>query len=283
MRPGILAGFHVWAQAKTSPVCFQARSARGSWGSSVMHVEICVDSVESAVAAARGGAERIELCSALNDGGITPSAGLMSAVRGAVSIAVCVIVRPRGGSFVYSDYELEVMRKDILEAKSQGVDGVVLGVLTADADVDRELTRELIQLARPLQVTFHRAFDACRDLDRALEDVIACGADRLLTSGGQADAASGAEQIARLQRRAKERIAIMAGGGVRSSNVRDLVLRTGVREVHTSLGAQVSEGDGELTLGNGQIPRFLVTEEEVRAFRAVLNEIPQTIGTAPLQ
>ena len=243
-----------------------------------MELEICVDSVESAVAAAGGGAERIELCSALSEGGITPSAGLISAVRAAVGIQLFIIVRPRGGNFVYSDRELEVMRKDILEAKARNVDGVVLGVLTAEDTVDKARTIELIQLARPLQVTFHRAFDVCPDMDRALEDVIACGADRLLTSGGKTDAVKGMNAIAGLQRKAGNRIRVMAGGGIRISNVRHVALRTGIREVHTSLSTQVRstayDGGAEINALHGGFTRFLVRENDVRAFKTALHTIP---------
>ena len=242
-----------------------------------MELEICVDSVESAIAAASGGAERIELCSALSEGGITPSAGLISAARAAVNIQLFVIVRPRGGNFVYSEHELDVMRRDILEAKARGVDGVVLGVLTSEDIVDRTRTAELIQLARPLQVTFHRAFDVCKDANRALEDVIACGADRLLTSGGKTDAVKGMQTIANLQQKAGQRIRIMAGGGIRISNVRNVALRTGIREVHTSLSTQVRstayDGGAEGDTLHGSFTRFLLREHDVRAFKAALHAI----------
>ena len=238
-----------------------------------MNVEICVDSVESAVAAARGGAKRIELCSALSEGGITPSAGLISAVRAAVEIELFVIIRPRGGDFVNSETEIEVMRRDIVEAKAQGVDGVALGVLTSGGDVDVERTRELVKLARPLGVTFHRAFDVCRDLSRALEDVIAAGADRILTSGGAADAAQGMDRIAQLKKDARGRISIMAGGSIRAANVRALALKTGVNEVHSSLNRN---SDEIAELGSDQNGRrtFLVLEEDVRAFKAAIGATP---------
>jgi copper homeostasis protein len=262
--------------------------AVGQWDSITMDVEICVDSVESAIAAAKGGAERIELCSALSDGGITPSAGLITAVRAAVSIDLFVMIRPRGGDFVYSNHELEVMRRDIIEAKSRGVNGVVLGVLTKDATVDRTHTRSLIELARPLQVTFHRAFDVCSDMDRALEDVVACGADRLLTSGGKADALRGEKKIAHLNQRADRRIRIMAGGGIRASNVRALALRTGIRDVHTSLSTKVKgaafDGGVELDSRQGEFTRYLVNVDDVRAFKSALLEIPvETKPAAPVQ
>jgi copper homeostasis protein len=242
-----------------------------------MDVEICVDSVESAIASARGGAERVELCSALSEGGITPSSGLIREVRAAVPIQLFVIIRPRGGNFVYSDSEREVMRQDILAAKALGVDGVVLGALTRDDEVDQPRTRELIQLARPLQVTFHRAFDVCRDMNRALEAVIATGADRILTSGGKTDAVSGMSVIATLQQKAGQRIRVMVGGGIRASNVRSIALHTGIREVHTSLNTEAKPG----TSGGGvDIHRlrcgfapFVITESDVRAFKFALLEI----------
>jgi copper homeostasis protein len=242
-----------------------------------MQVEICVDSVESAIAAANGGAERIELCSALSEGGITPSAGLISSVRAAIGIQLFVIIRPRGGNFVYTDLELDVMRNDIRDSKARGVDGVVLGVLTSDNTVDIVRTSELIELARPLPVTFHRAFDVCKDMDRALEDVIACGADRLLTSGGKTDAVKGMNTIAHLQQRAANRIRIMAGGGIRISNVCSVAAHTRVREVHTSLGTQVRsaafDGGAEVNALHGGFTRFLVRENDVRALKSALHGI----------
>jgi copper homeostasis protein len=242
-----------------------------------MDVEICVDSVESAVAAAKGGANRIELCSALSEGGITPSAGLISAVRAAVEIDVFVIIRPRGDDFVYSEQELEIMRNDILEAKARKVDGIVLGVLTDDGSVDVARMRRLIAAARPLGVTFHRAFDVCKDLDRALEDVIASGADRILTSGGKADAMRGAARIAQLHKKAGDRIRIMAGGGIRASNVRTIALKTGVGEVHTSLSKTVAHvpSDGGAELGGRAHARksFRVLERDVEAFKAALGTV----------
>lgn len=249
----------------------------------MMEVEICVDSVESAIAAANGGAQRIELCSALSEGGITPSSGLIRAVRESVALDVFVIIRPRGGNFVYTDREFSVMQNDIADAKALGANGVVFGVLTADGAVDSVRTRILVERARPMQVTFHRAFDVCRDLDRALEDVIAAGADRLLTSGGRPDALSGSDQIARLRQLAGNRIRIMAGGGIRKSNISRLVLRTGVTDVHTSLSKPVTEtrlngAQGGGLHSNGHAP-FRVAERDVRAFKAALAAANQGVDS----
>jgi copper homeostasis protein len=239
-------------------------------------LEICVDSVESAMAAARGGAQRVELCSALGEGGVTPSAGLIRAVRQAVSIDVFVMIRPRCGDFFYSDHDFQVMRDDIRDAKALGANGVALGMLTADGQVDLERTRCLVQLARPLAVTYHRAFDYSADLSRALEDVIASGADRVLTSGGEVDATRGMARIGELREQAGHRIRIMAGGGIRVSNVRRLVERTGIRDVHTSLNGKVPNpphiGNSRVRIAShaGENLRFLVTEEDVRGIHAAM-------------
>jgi copper homeostasis protein len=254
-----------------------------------MVLEICVDSVESAIGSDLGGADRVELCSALREGGITPSAGLISAVRGAISIDLFVLIRPRGGDFVYTDHEFNVMQKDIQAAKSSGAQGIVLGLLTADGQVDVKRTRSLIELARPLEVTFHRAFDVSIDLDQALEDVIACGADRLLTSGGEPNATRGMERIARLREAAGDRIRIMAGSGIRQANVRNFVRYTGVREIHTSLRARSNgivhsnaarQAGLHVKIGShdDEFSRFLVVEKDVRRFKSTLAEIHANPG-----
>ena len=195
-------------------------------------VEACLDSVPSALAAEAGGAGRIELCDNLVEGGTTPSAGTIALCKERLSIPVFVMIRPRGGEFLYSDVELEVMRRDIAHARSLGADGVVLGLLTPDGRVDVERTRALVQAARPLPVTFHRAIDVCRDPAEALEALIALGVERVLTSGQAPTAPEGAEVIARLVCRAAGRIGILPGCGIDETNAREVVARTGVEEVH---------------------------------------------------
>jgi len=243
-----------------------------------MVLEVCVESVDAAQAAAAGGADRLELCSALSEGGITPSVGLLRAVRRSAGVKMFPIIRPRGGDFTYSEAEQALMLEDIAMARAEGADGVVLGVLTADGHVDVAAMRTLIAAARPMEVTFHRAFDVAVHLEQALEDVIATGAERLLTSGGAADACQGAARLAQLQRQAAGRIVIMAGGGLRAHNVRAQVQATGVREVHASLSQWEASS---ATLGNpavqisaraGDHVRRVVDVQAVRAFRAILDE-----------
>ena len=195
-------------------------------------VEACVDSVLSAVAAERGGAGRLELCASLADGGTTPSAGTISAVKAATRLPVVVIVRPRGGAFVYSDAEVGVMRLDIEAARMLGADGVAIGALTRDGRVDAQQVHALVAAAGTMPVTFHRAFDAATDRDQALETLIQLGVKRVLTSGGASTALEGTTAISVLVKRAAGQIEIMAGGGVREEHVQELVHRTGVREVH---------------------------------------------------
>ena len=203
-------------------------------------VEAAVDSVISAVAAERGGARRLELCDNLGDGGTTPSAGMISAVKAAVRIPVFVIIRPRGGGFVYTDVELGVMRLDVEAARMLGADGVVVGALTREARIHVEQLRVLRDAAAGMSVTFHRAFDVVRDQEAALETLIAERVSRVLTSGGAPTAIEGASAIGALVRRAAGQIEILAGGGVREENVQELVHRSRVREVHVR-GTRVVE------------------------------------------
>ena len=198
-------------------------------------VEACVDSVASTRAAERGGASRVELCDALFDGGTTPSAGMIAACKEAVSIPVFVMIRPRGGGFVYSIEEREVMRRDVVVARELGADGVVIGALLPNGDVDVEIVGMLVGAARGLPVTFHRAFDLTPDLEAALESLAGAGVQRILTAGGAPTAAEGASTLATLVRCAGQRMIVLAGGGVREENVRTLVSTSGVREVHVRL------------------------------------------------
>ena len=197
-------------------------------------VEVCVDSVESATAAERGGANRIELCDNLLEGGTTPSAGAIEIARKNLSIKLHVIIRPRGGDFCYSDIEFEVMKRDIVVAKELGADGVVIGILTQDGNVDVERTKELIETASPLSVTFHRAFDMTQNPFKALEDLVSIGVGRILTSGQEASVIEGIDLIAELVQRANDRIVIMPGGGLTVRNVSKVIEQTGVREVHVT-------------------------------------------------
>ena len=197
-----------------------------------MVVEACVDTVDGARVAEAGGADRVELCAGLVEGGTTPSVGAIALARERLSIPVFAMVRPRSGDFLYSEDELTVIRRDIAAAASAGADGVVLGVLTPDGRVDARALRELVALARPMSVTFHRAVDLTRDLEESLDTLIDAGVDRVLTSGGAATAAEGAATIASLVARAGDRIVVMAGGGITESSAARVVAETGVREIH---------------------------------------------------
>ena len=211
-------------------------------------LEVCVESLDRAIAAERGGAHRIELCSDLSSGGITPSAGLMQEARRHVSIPIHVMIRPRAGDFCYSPHELEIMRTDIQNAKRLNMDGVVLGILLESNHIDIECTKMLVEFAHPLPVTFHRAFDSSENLEISLEDVIKAGAARVLTSGGRPRATDALSTLARLVQAAKGRILLMPCGGVNSRNIARIVRATLAQEIHTSVGTSRS---GSTSGGNG--------------------------------
>jgi copper homeostasis protein len=202
-------------------------------------LEISVETVEAAAAAERGGAERIELCADLSVGGLTPSAELLLAAREKIRLPIRSMVRPRGGDFVYTAGEFRSMQRDIDLARRLRMDGVVLGILTADRRVDIERTRQLVDLARPLPTTFHRAFDECPDLEQALEDVILTGSACLLTSGGARTAAEGSGTLCKLVQLAGDRIVILPGAGTNSVNIRKLVRETHAREFHSGLSSSL--------------------------------------------
>jgi len=197
-------------------------------------LEIAANSVDSAIAAQTGGADRIELCANLSEGGTTPSHGTLSVTRDRLHIPMYTLIRPRTGDFCYNDADVEIMIRDIETCVSLGADGVVIGALDTEGDVDVATCRSLIATAGQLGVTFHRAFDVARDQTRALETIIALGCERVLTSGGEATALDGAQRIAALVEQADSRIVVMAGAGVNIDNVSEVTMRSHAPELHAS-------------------------------------------------
>jgi len=227
-------------------------------------LEISVETLEAALAAQRGGADRLELCGDLSIGGVTPSVELMQTVREQLRIPVFTMIRPRGGDFVYSEAEFAEMKRSVAEAKRAGMEGVVLGILKNKRRVDIGRTRGLFEFARPLHVTFHRAFDDCADLREALEDVIQTGASRILTSGGAKTALEGAAPLAELVAAAVKRITIVPGAGISASNIARVVKETGAKEFHSGLGTV-------LPYGSQDYQKF---ETEVRKLTEQLASLP---------
>lgn len=199
-----------------------------------MKIEIVVYNIESALEAQKGGADRIELCDNPGEGGTTPSVGIIELVRKNLNIEVYVMIRPRGGDFVYTNLEVEAMMRDIDICKEMKIEGVVFGILNEEGRIDRERCKKLIEHARPLKVTCHRAFDMTRDAVEALEDCVEAGFDRILTSGRLPSAMEGSGLIRQLVQQAKSRIIMMPGGGINEQNVVDLLEETGVKEIHFS-------------------------------------------------
>ncbi|HMO61737.1 MAG TPA: copper homeostasis protein CutC [Ferruginibacter sp.] len=202
-------------------------------------LEIIGFTLEGCKTAQAAGAGRIELCDNAADGGTTPSYGFIKAARKLLHIPLYVMIRPRGGDFLYSDEEFDMMQSDIRLCKELGSDGVVLGLLQANGAIDKERTSRLVELAYPLGVTFHRAFDRCNDPLKALEDITLCGCERILTSGQQATAAQGATLIRMLVEKAAHNIIIMPGSGINSSNIAQLAQATGAVEFHSSARTMV--------------------------------------------
>ena len=240
-------------------------------------LEICANSLQSAINAQIAGAHRVELCENLAQGGTTPSFGLLSQARKALHIKLNVLIRPRPGDFLYSDLEYQVIQEDIKMAKQLGADGIVCGILLSNGDIDVERTKFLVELAKPMTFTFHRAFDFTNDPFKSLEDVIATGVDHLLTSGQQPTAIQGEHLIRELVRNAKGRISIMPGSGIDAENI-EFLWETGATELHMSGSEPMESGmtfrKWGMTLGNpdGDYKIIESSVEKIKAALAILKK-----------
>lgn len=197
-------------------------------------LEICCDNYQSAIAAEKGGADRIELCASIGEGGLTPSIGMIEQIAQNTTLGIHVLIRPRSGDFLYNDGEIEIIKKDIQACKQHRVNGIVVGFINPDGSIDTQLLKEIIDLARPLKVCFHRAFDLCSDPLKSLEELIDLGVDYLLTSGQEAKAIDGIGLISQLVQKANNRIKIMPGSGVRTHLLEDLCRKTKAPAYHMS-------------------------------------------------
>jgi len=242
-----------------------------------MTIEICTNSVQSAINAQKAGAQRVELCAELSIGGVTPSAATIQLTRKYLNIDVFVLIRPRGGDFCYTDVEFETIKTDIEFCKSVGCDGVVIGILNTDGSIDLARMTELIEIARPMEVTFHRAFDICKNPLEALEQLIDLGVDRILTSGQQNKAIEGVELLEKLVKQANNRIKIMAGSGVNDDNVLHFQ-KIGIQEIHfsasTVLRSQMTFQHKEVQLENTV---YHLTESNIEKVKAVQEQLKKLI------
>ena len=240
-------------------------------------IEVCAFSLESCLAAEKGGANRIELCGSMYEGGTTPSAGLIQVAKQQVSIEIHAMIRPRGGDFCYSENEISVMQADIRMAKQMECEGIVLGILQPNGRVNISQTKGLVNLAKPMQVTFHRAFDMTTDYSEALEDIIETGCDRILTSGQKNTAMEGIEAIEKLVKQANNRIEIMAGSGVNASNVQTLI-HTGVNALHLT-GKSIRDSEmiyrkEGITMGGlSEVPEYEIVYSDFKKIRAVVEVV----------
>ncbi len=235
-------------------------------------LEVIAFNIESCIAIERAGAHRIELCDGPGEGGTTPSYGLIKTAREKINIELYPIIRPRGGDFLYSDEEFEVIKADVKLCKELGCDGIVIGILTADGNIDKERCSRLVDMAYPLGVTFHRAFDRVNNPEQALEDVIEIGCERILTSGLKPTAIEGIDTLNWLMRQANERIIIMPGSGVRSANIAEIADRTGATEFHSSARINVESNMVFINESmNEALEKVIVDEEEVKRMIQVLS------------
>ena len=240
-------------------------------------LEVCAGSVESVAAARNGGAARVELCSALEIGGITPSVGLMTEARHIEGIALNVLIRPRGGDFLYNESEVATMEQDIVAARQCGADGVVIGALTAEGDVDVQVCNRLIKAAEGMSITFHRAFDMCRNPFLALEDIISLGCHRILTSGQAASAYAGITLIKQLVEAAQGRISIMPGCGVNAANATAILNSTGCYETHasarTSVESRMQYRHNGVSMGSSDNDEYAHMESNETLIRQIVESI----------
>ena len=238
-----------------------------------MKLEVIGFNIESCIAAQEGGANRIELCSGPGEGGTTPSYAFIKAAREKLHIDLYVMIRPRGGDFLYSDEEFEIMKNDIAVCKQLSCDGIVTGILTTDGKVDVKRNRELIELAYPMQATFHRAFDRVANPAEALETLIELGFERILTSGLRPRGVEGIEMLSQLVKQANERIIIMPGSGVNSENIIFIAKGSGVKELHSSAGIYAkSKMEFQNPDMNESLDHFTVDKEEVKKMIELLKD-----------
>lgn len=237
-------------------------------------LEVIGFNIESCLLAQAAGANRIELCDNPGEGGTTPSYGFIKAARENLQIQLFPIIRPRGGDFLYTDAEFELMKSDIKICKQFGCDGVVIGILNKDGLVDKKRCSQLVELAYPLGVTYHRAFDRVYNPAQALEDVIDIGCERILTSGLQPNAIDGAAQIATLIKQADERIIIMPGSGVRSDNIIALANKTGAKEFHSSARKNIDSKMKYSNIAmNEKLQTVSVDEDEIKKMAGYLSKL----------
>ncbi|HTI57820.1 copper homeostasis protein CutC [Mucilaginibacter sp.] len=244
----------------------------------VITLEVCANSVASAIAAQEGGAVRVELCENLSEGGTTPSYGQITLARKLLSIKLYVLIRPRGGDFLYSNVEFDIMKADVQHCIETGCDGIVIGILNADGSIDKKRCSELVSMAKSqgLGVTFHRAIDMCADMNQALEDIIELGCERILTSGGKSTAVEGVGVIAHLVEKAVGRISIMPGAGVSENTVADIIHFTGAMEIHSSarktIKSQMGYKNDHILMGYGETDEYSYSMTDVERVRSILRE-----------